>query len=149
MSDSPIVLALNELLITAYRSLLQYTMECWPWSDVDDASVRQAVAEMAAEQRGVVAQMAEWLDRRQQPVDFGTFPDWSALHFVSLDFLLAKLIADESSLIAAIERAEPLLKSDPTASAIAVELLHLERKHHSRLRELAASRNAATASVSS
>lgn len=143
MPDAQINAALNDILILSYRSLLQYTIECWPWTDPDDSTEQQAIAEMAREQQAVLARIAELLDRRQQPIDFGTYPDWSEMHFVSLDYLLIKLIADEENLIAAIEHAQPTLKADPTASALAFDLLHIERQHLARLRELAVARKAA------
>ncbi len=142
MPDAQTNAALNDLLILSYRSLLQYTIECWPWTDPDDSAEQQAIAEMAREQQAVVARIADLLDRRQQSIDFGTYPDWSEMHFVSLDYLLIKLIADEENLIAAIEQAQPTLKADPTASALAFDLVHVERQHLTRLRELAASRKA-------
>lgn len=148
MSDAQTNAALNDLLILANRSLLQYAMECWPWSDSDNSKEQQAITDMAGEQQAVVARIAELLDHRQQSIDFGTFPDWSELHFVSLDYLLTKLIADEEKLVAAVDQAQPGLKVDPTASALGFDLLHLERQHLSRLRELAASRKAPVAVAS-
>ncbi|MSR58733.1 MAG: hypothetical protein EXS05_13950 [Planctomycetaceae bacterium] len=132
--------ALNDLLIQVYRSLLQYTVECWPWSDPDAEAEQEVISQMAAEQREVVANIAALLDHRQQTVDFGTYPDWSELHFVSLDYLLGKLIDDEEQLNAAIERAQPGLKPDPQGSALAFDLLYGEQKHLARLRELSTKR---------
>lgn len=132
--------ALNDLLIQVYRSLLQYTVECWPWSDPDAEAEQEVITQMAARQRAVVARIAELLDGRQQTVDFGTYPDWSELHFVSLDYLLGKLIDDEQQLIAAIERAQPGLKPDPQGSALAFDLLHGEQQNLGRLKELSAQR---------
>lgn len=140
MPDETINSALNDLLILSYRSLLQYAMECGAWSDEDSSGEQQAVAAMAVEQQAIVGQIAELLDRRQFSIDFGTFPDWSEMHFVSLDYLLTKLITDEEALVAAIERTQPTLKADSVASALAFELLHVERQHLTRLRELAATR---------
>lgn len=136
---------LNDLLVQAYRSLLQYTVECWPWSDPEAQAEQDLITQLAVGQRDVVGRMAELLDRRQQTVDFGTYPDWSELHFVSLDFLLGKLIDDEQQLVAAIERAEPAIKPDPQASTLVFELLHGERQILAKLRELAARRNVVAA----
>jgi hypothetical protein len=140
MPDSATDIALNDLLIQAYRSLLQYTVECWPWTDPDDDAIRKAIAVMARDQQNAVSLIADLLDRRGHTVDLGTYPDLSELHFVSLDYLFSKLIADEEQLIAAIERAEPSLKSDPAASDLAFDLVRIERQHLSRLREMASSR---------
>lgn len=131
---------LADLLILAHRSLLQYTTECFPWADTDDAAEQAAVTEMARAEEEVVARIADWLDRQGAVVDWGTYPDWTSLHFVSLEYLLKKLIADEEQLVAAIDRTLPALKSDPEASALAQDLSNLERHNLSRLRELASAR---------
>jgi hypothetical protein len=131
---------LNEILILVYRSLLQYTVESWPWTDADGSDERQAIDEMAREQQAGIAEIAEMLDRRQVTVDFGTYPDWSELHFVSLDFFLGRLIDDESKLIAAIERAQPELQGDAEGAAAAASLLAAEWRHLERLRSMAAAR---------
>jgi len=131
---------LNDLLVDAYGSLLQYAIECWPWTDPEDEAEQQTIAEMAAAQKAVVARISALLESRGYAIELGQYPDWSSLHFVSLDYLLGKLIADEEQLIAAIEQAQPTLKSDPEASAQAFDLLHMEKKHLARLREMAATR---------
>lgn len=134
---------LNEILIQAYRSLLQYTVESWPWTDADGTAERQAIEEMAREQQAAIAAIAELLDRRQITVDFGTYPDWSELHFVSLDFFLGRLIDDETQLIAALERAQPGLRGDDEGAAAAADLLAGERRHLERLRGMVAGRKVA------
>ncbi|HTI50478.1 MAG TPA: hypothetical protein VL475_05985 [Planctomycetaceae bacterium] len=140
MPDAQPNRTLNEILIQAYRSLLQYTIESWPWTDADGSAEQQAIDEMASEQKAAVAEIAELLDRRQITVDFGTYPDWSELHFVSLDYFLKKLIDDESQLIAAIEREQPGLRGDAEASAVIANLLAGERRRLERLRGMAAAR---------
>jgi len=132
--------ALNDLLILVYRSLLQYTMECWPWSDSGELSEEQAITTLAEEQQALVSRLAELLDRRGIVFDMGTYPDWSELHYVSLDSLLARLIDDEQAMVAAIERLQPALTGDSEGSALAGEILAAERRHLSKLREISAAR---------
>src|SRR5262245_44022345 len=86
---------LNALLIRVHRSLLQYAVECWPWTDVDAAAEQATIEGLAREQESYVARMTELLVEREWSVDFGSFPDWSELHYVALDYLLGKLIVDE------------------------------------------------------
>lgn len=132
--------ALNDLLILVYRSLLQYTMECWPWSDSGELGEQQAIDSLAAEQQALVARIAELLDQRGVVIDMGTYPDWSELHYVSLDSLLARLIDDEQAMLAAIERLHPALAGDSEGSALAGEIMAAERRHLSKLRDLAGAR---------
>ncbi|MFN0051885.1 MAG: hypothetical protein ACKV0T_06820 [Planctomycetales bacterium] len=145
MSDAQKNAILNDLLIQVHRSLLQYTEECWPWTDLDQAAEHRAIQELAHQQRELVGRLARLLDQRQQTVDFGTYPDWSGLHYVSLDFLLARLIDDERQLIAAIERGRSAFENDPPAATLAVELLASQRNTLKRLEELAAARKATVA----
>src|SRR5690606_15143659 len=118
MTDSQTNATLNDLLILIYRSLLQYAVECWPWSDPADEAEHDVIERLASEQKSGVARLATFLDQRQHPIDFGTYPDWSALHYVSLDSMLGQLIGDEAAIIAGAERALPTLKADPEASGL-------------------------------
>jgi len=140
MPDQASNSALNDLLILVYRSLLQYTMECWPWSDVGEAGEQQAIDALAGEQKDLVERLARLLDHRGVAVDLGTYPDWSELHYVSLDSLLARLIDDEEAMLAAIERLRPALQNDAEGNALADELVAAERRHLSKLREIAGAR---------
>lgn len=134
---------LNDLLVQAYRSLLQYTIECWPWTDPDAVGEQETVRQMAEAQQAAVQELASLLDHRHVPIDFGTYPDWSGLHFVSLDYLLSKLIADETNLIARIEQALAALSTDLEAKAALRGLLQTELSNLGKLRELSAARKAA------
>jgi hypothetical protein len=134
--------ALNDLLIQVYRSLLQYAVECWPWADADEAPARNVVEELAHEQQAQASTIADLLDHRGWPVDFGTYPDWSELHYVSLDYLLMKIVADEEQLLSAIERARPSFDGDNEARTLATQLLEAERRRLARLREIWAARKA-------
>ncbi|HEY3963049.1 MAG TPA: hypothetical protein VGM05_00715 [Planctomycetaceae bacterium] len=139
---------LNHLVARAYRSLLQYAVECWPWTTLTEsigsaAPEQQAVEQIAARQQAFVGRLVELLIDRGETVDFGNFPDNSELHYVSLDFLLGKLIADEQNLVAELEAAQGALHNDPSAAGLVSELLAAEQANIARLRELAAKAPAA------
>lgn len=138
MPDNDTNATLNDLLARAYRSLLQYAGECWPWASADESAEQQAVVDMSAEQKAVVARMVELLEAREWPIDFGNYPDFTPLHYVSLDFLLGRLIADEQELLAAIESSHNTLAADPEAAELAAELLAATKRHLSKLQELSA-----------
>lgn len=129
---------LNDLMARAYRSLLQYAGECWPWASSDEAAEEQAVREMAAEQKSYVAGIVELLQSRDWSIFLGNYPDFTALHYVSLDFLLGRLISDEEELLAEIEAGRHALSGDPEAAGLVAELSSATMRHLAKLREMAA-----------
>jgi hypothetical protein len=138
---------LNRLLVRIYRGPLQYAVDCWPWSAAADAKgveppEQRAIEKMATRQQQFIARLVELLSRRRAVVDFGVYPDYSELHYVSLDYLIGKLIADEQRLVAELEAAQTGLKDDPEAAQVVSELLAAEKEHLAQLRDLAAKASA-------
>src|SRR5579872_881007 len=128
MADQNNTDVLNGLVARVYRCLLQYAAECWPWTTstelTDVKSTEQmAVEEMVARQQAFVGRLVDAVMARGGAVDFGTYPDNSELHYVSLDYLLGKLIADEEKLVAAVESARSSIQNDPQAAGLVLELL--------------------------
>jgi hypothetical protein len=133
----------NRLLVRIYRGILQYSVECWPWSAAADANgveppEQRAIEKMAGRQRQFIARLVELLSKRRATVDFGTYPDNSELHYVSLDYLIGNLIADEDRLVAELDSAQKGLHDDPQAAQVVAELLAAEKEHLAQLRDLAA-----------
>ena len=148
MADSNSSDVLNRVLARLYRSLLQYAVECWPWTSAADTAAtdsteQQAIEQMTARQQQFVARLADLVTRRGDVVDFGSFPDNSELHYVSLDYLLGKLIADEQELIVELQAALSVLGHDAEGTALVSELLAVETQNVARLRELSRSASAA------
>jgi hypothetical protein len=134
---------LNRLLVRIYRGPLQYAVECWPWSAAADATgaeppEQRAIEKVAARQRQFIARLVELLSKRRATIDFGVYPDYSQLHYVSLDYLIGKLIADEERLVAELVAAQTGLRDDPEAANVIGELLAVEKDHLAQLRDLAA-----------
>ena len=97
--------ALNALLQSLGRSLLQYVGECWPWSADDRASDADKVKELVTRQQDDVGQLAHLLKSRGWTIDFGMYPvEYTDLHYVSLDFLLGQLAANARSISENAER---------------------------------------------
>ncbi|MGE5193422.1 MAG: hypothetical protein ACM3U2_13085 [Deltaproteobacteria bacterium] len=139
---------LSRLVPRIYRSLLQYTVECWPWTpsaeSPDGKSPEQkAVEQLAARQQQFVGRLVDLLSRRAEAVDFDNYPDFSELHYVALDYLLGKLIADEQRLVSEVEAARGAIRNDPEAAGLISELIAAERENLTRLRDLAAKAAAA------
>ncbi len=135
--------SLNRLLVRIYRGLLQYAVECWPWSAAAEANgveppEQRAIEKMAARQQQSIARLVELLSKRRAAVDFGVYPDNSELHYVSLDYLIGKLVAEEERLVTEVEAAQKGLAGDPEASRLVADLLAAEKEHLAQLRDLAA-----------
>jgi len=121
---------LNDALAALHRSLAQYATECWPWAESDASGDDEGlIHRIAQEQAAAVARMAELLDARQVAIDFGTYPDWSALHYVSADFLVGKIEANQREIVARLERAAAALSNDVQAKALVDGALDDARRH--------------------
>jgi len=141
---------LNRVLARLNRSLMQYAVDCWPWSRATDTSAietpeQKFIEQMTVRQRDFVARLVELIMRRGDVVDFGSFPDNSELHYVALDYLLGKLIADEQDLVALLKSALSALHHDPEAVGTVSELLAAETQNVTRLQELLRSVSATAA----
>lgn len=142
MADANNTDLLNQLLARVYRSLLQYSGECWAWTSATETpgveTVEQkAVEQMAGRQRALVARLVALIADRGGNVDLGNYPDNSGMHYVSLEYLLGKLIADEQEVVAELDAASGRLKNDLAAASLVSELQSAERDNLARLRELA------------
>jgi hypothetical protein len=142
MADQNHNAVLNRVVSRVYRCLLQYAQECWPWTTATETPgveppEQKAVEQMAARQRDFIARLVDVLTERGEVVDLGSFPDFSEMHYVSLDYLLGKLIADEQRLISELEAAQLALHGD-AALGLVTELLAGEKGNLVRLREMSA-----------
>jgi hypothetical protein len=149
MADQNQNAVLNRVVVRVYRSLMQYAMECWPWTTAAETPgaeppAEKAVKEMAARQQNFVAQIVDVLTNRGEIVDLDNFPDFSEMHYVSLDYLLGKLADDEGKLISELEAAQKALQGD-AASGLVTELLAAEKENLHRLRGMTAKPGASAA----
>jgi hypothetical protein len=136
---------LNQVLVVMGRSLLQYSAAAWPWTASRETASRAAVEALIAEQSGRVRQLADLLDRRGWTIDFGVFPDFTDLHYLSLDFVLPHLVENQRSVVKEIETALPRCVGDPEGTALLLEILSGERSTLARLEELSRSKPTAPA----
>ncbi|HEY2251322.1 MAG TPA: hypothetical protein VGH74_09690 [Planctomycetaceae bacterium] len=148
MADSNSSDVLNRVLARLNRSLLQYAVDCWPWSSATDTAAvetpeQKSVEQMTLRQQQFVARLVDLIMVRDDTVDLGSFPDNSELHYVSLEYLLGKLIKDEQELVAALQSALSALESDVEARTLVAEILAAEHENIERLRELSNSAPAA------
>ena len=89
----------NELLIAAGRSLLQYTAEAYPWSP-SSKDLRETILRLAHQQQESVRKLVHWLDDEGEAITYGTYPvDYTSLHYVSAEFLKKHLIASQTKVV--------------------------------------------------
>jgi hypothetical protein len=123
-TDTAACRRLNHLVIEIGRSLLQYAGVVWAWtSGADGAALRARVLRLGAEQRKSVAALAELLDGEGHPVDFGVFPEeYTSLHYVSLDYLLERLVDDQRDVLAECRSAAAALTPGSPAAELLAEV---------------------------
>jgi hypothetical protein len=134
---------LNTALIEVYRSLLQYAGESWPWAAAGSDETETAVRQMAAEERGIVSRIFHHLDSSGLPVDLGTYPDNSALHYASLPFFLQRMVSEHADLDQSLRYYRQAVSQDQEASRLLDEAIGMVERHLARIRQLAAPAGAA------
>jgi hypothetical protein len=136
---------LNQVLVVMGRSLLQYSSDAWPWTGSHSSAARAVVEGLTAEQKTRVGHLADLLDGRGWTIDFGVFPDFTGLHYLSLDFVLPHLVEDQRGVVREIEAALPKCAGDSAGTALLTEILPAERGVLSKLEELSRSKPPAPA----
>ena len=128
---------LNGVLVLLRRSLLQYAAEAWPWTGSHSAALRAEIDQLIAAQSERVRKLAELLDGRRWTIDFGAFPDFTDLHFLSLTFVLPHVVENQQRIVREIELALPACAGDSAATALLAETLVGESQALSKLQQLA------------
>ena len=136
---------LNGVLILLRRSLLQYAGEAWPWTASGPNEQRAEIDRLIAAQAERVGKLADLLDGRRWTIDFGAFPDFTDLHYLSLSFVLPHVVKNERTILREIELALPGCAGDSEATALLAETLVAEFQALSRLQQLAGPQPSATA----
>jgi hypothetical protein len=136
---------LNQVLVVMGRSLLQYSADAWPGTGSGARASRSAVEALIPEQKAHIAHLADLLDSRGWTIDFGVYPDFTDLHYLSLDFVLPHLIENQRGIVTEIESALPKCAGDPQGVALLNEILPGERGVLAKLEELSRSKPPAPA----
>ena len=144
MAENQVNETLNRLLIVVGRSLIQYTGECRPWTG-ESAELDASLDNVVQRQQGAIRQIVELLSRRGVIAQLGAYPDYSPYHYISLDFLSDKLVAEEEAIIAQLERSQPACSSDPEVATLLADLLAEEHKILQSLQDLVTSNTASPA----
>lgn len=130
---------INTVLINLSRSFLQYLSESSPWVRGELAAVGRELESLAATQREDVRILAELLDSREFPVDFGAFPtEYTDLQFLALQSLMAGLIHSQEGQLASLADASSALErsGDTSAAAAVASIQNHQQKLLQSLHEL-------------
>jgi hypothetical protein len=137
--DAPTQALLQDVLRRDSLSLLQYIRDAFPWTRLEEQGAWPALRQVVEEDAHGLAELAQFLARRRVPLPYiGTFPvDFTSINFVSLDFVLPRLLDEQRREVAALE-ADLARVSDPEAREQLQRLLDMKRRHLPALEGLAA-----------
>ena len=130
MISAPDAALLEAAIRREGRSLLQYVSEAYPWTKPAGDSTPDRVRELAREERDALAVLTKFLARRRHTVPYlGAFPmAFTTMNFVSLDYLIPRLVEDGRRSVAALERDRAAV-TDADAKAELDRLIDLKRRH--------------------
>lgn len=139
--DAGSVALLHRLVSMGARSLLQYVCQASPWSADSSDSALARVSSIAAQERDATARLTRHLQKKRLPLaPVESYPShFTTLNFVTLSFLLPKLIAEHEREIAEIEGRLPQAK-DEEIRTLAEAYLDRKRRDLGTLKEIAAGR---------
>lgn len=128
---------LNRVLIQLSRSFLQYVSESSPWVRFDAPGLATEVENLAAGQRGDVAQIVDLLNEREYFVDFGSFPtEYTDQQFLGLDVLVGRLQRSQEKIGGIIAASIGLLHGDDEACELLNSVLTSEKQIETALASL-------------
>ena len=143
MSDQVL---LPELLRRESRSLLQYVREAYPWSSVKDLAGQRNLLSGCEAENELLAQLGRLMQKQHLPMPaLGAFPtSFTSMNYVSMSFLVPRLIAAERQSLADLERDLPKVK-DEQIRVVSDVLRELKRRHLADMESLAGTATAAWA----
>jgi predicted YcjX-like family ATPase len=129
------------LIAQGSGSLLQYVSETSPWSPGAAHAMLDKVRALASEERGEVTRFTRWLQRKHERVPFfGSYPShFTTTNFVSIDFLLPKLVTENTREIAEGERLVSQI-GDEEVRTLAQTYVDMKKRHLEALQGLTAAK---------
>ncbi len=129
------------LIALGKGSLLQYVSESVPWSKPGAASALEKIVALANEERDEVARLTRWLQKKHvKSPSFGSYPShFTTMNFVTVDYLLPKLIAENTRELADIERIAASADEDEDHQLVQA-YQEMKRRHLQSLQDLTASK---------
>jgi len=131
---------LARLVATLESSLVMYLADSGIGSYPGSAAVRQALADLVRDQRGVVGRATELLEDREIPPPRAAYPlSFTGLHDVDLRHLLPRITADLARQADACDTiARAAIGTDAAAATLAAAAAATTRQHAEQLSRPAA-----------
>jgi hypothetical protein len=128
---------LQDIVRRTGRSMLQYVGEAYPWASEDEQLLLAKLRGIVDDEERTTEELARFLRRRRVPLPYlGAYPEqFSSINYVSLDYLLPKLLDYQRKAIAALERDLGQVH-DPEIKAKLENLLGVNRRHLEALEQL-------------
>jgi hypothetical protein len=137
--DPQSLAVLQEIVQRESRSLLQYIHDSFPWTSAGEESALIQLRQFAEEERESAAKLGRWLARNRQMVpNLGAYPaGFTTINYVSLDYILPKVAADERKGLARLEQDLAAI-GHADARVLVADLIDKKRQHLQTVEELAA-----------
>ena len=138
MIDAPTRDALSAIIRRESLSMLSYVGDAYPWTTARGHHALDRLQKIVRTHREAVVALGRFLVRRQVPLPYiGNFPsNFTTINFLSLDYLIPKLIESEKQSIADLERNLRSIHHGE-ARAEVEKLLAVKREHLKQLEALA------------
>ncbi|MFP6768403.1 MAG: hypothetical protein VB859_09540 [Planctomycetaceae bacterium] len=137
MTDPTPNARLNAAVAALSGSLVQFTGDCEPWIAGDDETENVALALFRRRQQLQIARIIDLLEKRDWTIEFGRYPtEFTDLHFLSLQDLYPRLIANEQTIVDGLIAAADGCGDDESAAELLADALEEERRTLEELQTL-------------
>ena len=129
----------QEIVRRESLSMLNYVGDAFPWTTSRGGPALARLQHLVQTHREAVGELGRFLVRNRTPVGYiGSYPTgFTTINFLSLDYILPRLVADEQRGIAVLEQNLPAL-TDLAFQEAVKKLLQVKRDHLQALELLAA-----------
>lgn len=138
MIDARTQALLQDIVRRATRSMLQYVGEAYPWAGDGQADGLVKVQAVVAEEEQAVEGLAAFLRKKRIGIPYlGSYPEnFTHLNYVSLDYLMPRLLAWQRSWVGILEKDAALI-ADAEGKAEVEKLVAVARRHLDELEKTA------------
>jgi hypothetical protein len=118
-------------------SVLMYVADAFPWTTAGNSAALAQLRQLIQEEKACITALGRYLARQREPLPYlGSFPSsFTTINFISLEYLLPRLIAFEKASIADLE-ADLKALTDSAATAEVSKLLQVKRRNLAALEGL-------------
>jgi len=114
---------LNQVFATLDCCLLQYIGENSPWTSATNEAVVEQLEMVVKLQNAQIQRLADFLVNRYGFVPRVNYPaDYTDLQYLSLGYLIVRLIADQKAVLRLIESERKAISNDPGATDLLSQL---------------------------